>query len=89
MNRKFEVFQEEMTLEQIEKTLYDHLNKKSDIWVTDGRLEISILVDGQEDWYFTEMVKSILFKVKRGDADIVRFSIEQGIDLFRTTTELK
>jgi len=78
-----------MNIDETYSKLHAHIKKESWFHLQDGKMHIHIDGNGDSSWWYTDLIKLICEKIKNSDPDIVKFCLDNGIDLFELASKPK
>jgi len=85
-----ELFNKNKSLKGIHSELMKHLESNSHVtFYGNGNIDFFIPENGHCSFWFDDLVETILEKVKNNDPEIIKFSMEKGIDLFEFQHKLR
>jgi len=84
--KETELFNTEQTLDEIHEELMGHLIGSSSVRIqSDNKIVFYIPENGDESWWFNDLVQTIAAKIANCDNEMIRFCIDKDVDLFHSS----
>ena len=80
-------FNTEQSLEEIYSELINYLKEGAEVRIGSVGIEMYIPENGDDSWWFDDLVRIILQKAANGDKEIIKLCLDKKIDLFDIKTE--